>query len=157
MEHGRVTSVKYEDGVVYCDIQAFRKRANYEERPVLTPHSGFIQVPKEGQIVGIEKLKDGTRFVSEVIAKETASPDSMKEGELAIQLDNDTRLYFEEQANGDYNLYLEASGDLSIAAPGDVEIDAGGDVLIQGTKWSDHGHAYDWTDSGGSGVTDGPQ
>jgi hypothetical protein len=77
-------------------------------------HSGFIQIPKQGETVTMEKLNDGTRFISNVLSRESDTPDDMEEGELAIQLDSDTRIYFEEKQNGDYNLHLDASGDVFI-------------------------------------------
>lgn len=114
MEHGNVTSVTYEDGVVYCNVRAIRVNTEYEAIPVLKPHSGFIQVPEQGETVTMDRLKDGTRFISNVISREDGYPDDMEEGELALQLDSGTRVYFEEKQNGDYNLHLDASGDVFI-------------------------------------------
>lgn len=114
MEHGTVTSTKYEDGVVYCDVRPMRLANGYQNIPLLKPHSGFIQVPGQGETVTMEKLADGTRFISNVISRENNTPDDMTEGELAIQLDEETRIYFEEKQNGDYDLHLDASGDVFI-------------------------------------------
>lgn len=114
MEHGEVTSVKYNDNVIYCDVRPVRNSSPYPSVPILRPHSGFIQVPKQGNTVTMEKLDDGTRFITNVLSKEDSSPDNMREGELAIQLDEDTRIYFEEKNNGDYDLHLDASGDVYI-------------------------------------------
>lgn len=114
MEHGKVTSVTYDDGVVYCDVRPVRVNNEYEDVPVMKPHSGFIQVPKQKETVTMEKLNDGTRFISNVISKEEGTPDKMREGELAIQLDHETRVYFEENSDGDYDLHLDASGDVFI-------------------------------------------
>lgn len=80
----------------------------------MKPHSGFIQVPEQGEMVAIDQLNDGTRFISHVISSEDETPDEMKEGELAIQLDAGTRVHFEEKPNGDYDLHLDASGDVFI-------------------------------------------
>lgn len=113
MEHGNVTTTNYEDGVVYCSVRAIRAGIEYEDVPVMKPHSGFIQVPKQGETVTMEKLNDDTRFISNVISREDGYPDSMKEGELAIQLDQGSRIRFEETKNG-YDLHLDASGDVYI-------------------------------------------
>lgn len=114
MEHGTVTTVNYKEGVVYCNVRAIRLNNEYKNIPILKPHSGFIQIPKQGETVTMEKLDDGTRFISNVLSREASSPDNMREGELAIQLDEKTRIYFEEQNNGDYDLHLDASGEVYI-------------------------------------------
>lgn len=114
MEHGTVTTTNYKDGVVYCNVQAIRMNTEYRNIPLLKPHSGFIQVPKQGETVTMEQLDDGTRFISNVLSREIGTPDNLKEGELAIQLDEETRIYFEEKRDGDYNLHLDASGDVFI-------------------------------------------
>lgn len=141
MEHGRVTSVKYEGGIVYCDVKPIRTRTSYEDRPVLKSHSGIIEMPEQGDIVALEKLSDGTRFVSDVISKVEESPDSMKEGELVIQLDSNTKVEFRKRGDGKYDLNLSASGN----------------VTIDGIDFDEHTHDYDWTDTGGSGTTNAPQ
>jgi hypothetical protein len=114
MEHGKVTSTNYKDGVVYCDVRPMRLASGYQDVPLLKPHSGFIQVPQQGETVTMETLADGTRFISNVISRENDTPEDMAEGELTIQLDEGTRIYFEEKQNGDYNLHLDASGDVFI-------------------------------------------
>jgi len=114
MEHGTVTTVNYESGVVYCNVRAIRNKTEYEAVPVLKPHSGFIQVPKQGETVTIETLDDGTRFITNVISREREQPDVLDEGELILQLDAGTRIYFEKKKNGDHDLHLDASGDVYI-------------------------------------------
>jgi hypothetical protein len=141
MEHGKVTSVEYRDGVVYCGVRPMRTTSEYTALPVLKPHSGFIQVPQLGQQVTMEKLDDGTRFISNVLAKEGKYPEGMSKGDLAIQLDGGTKLNFKKQSNGDYNIELEASGN----------------ITIDGIDFDEHTHPYSWTDSGGSGKTDPPE
>lgn len=114
MEHGIVTSVNYNSGIVYCNVRASRVQMEYERVPLMKPHSGFIQVPTQGEKVTMEQLEDGTRFISNVMSREGAYPSSMEEGELTIQLDEQTEVRFEEQSNGDYDLHLGASGDVYI-------------------------------------------
>jgi hypothetical protein len=114
MEHGTVTSVTYKDGVAYCNVRAIRIDTEYRNVPVLKSHPGIIEMPKQGMKVAMEQLEDGTRFITNVISKEDAYPDEMEEGELTIQLDNETRISFEETQDGDYNLHLNASGDVFI-------------------------------------------
>lgn len=124
MEHGKVTSVEYRNGVVYCNVRPMRDNPDYTGVPVLKSHSGFIEVPKIGQQVAMEKLNDGTRFISDVISKEGESPETLSQGDLAIQLDGGTQLKFEQQSNGTYNLNISASGD----------------VLIDGIDFDEHTH-----------------
>jgi hypothetical protein len=129
MEHGTVTSVKYEEGAVVCSVQAIRVDTEYDNVAVLKPHSGFIQVPEQGETVAMHELNDGTRFITSVISKESGFPDDMGEGDLAIQLDSDTRVRFEKQSNGDYNLHLNASGE----------------VFIDGLNFDEHVHDFEDT------------
>ena len=114
MEHGKVTTVEYRDGVVYCNVRPVRAGVEYEAVPVLKPHSGFIQIPSQGDTVTMERLDKGTLFITNVLEKSDANPDNVREGELAIQLDKGTRIYFEKTDSGDYDLHLDASGDVYI-------------------------------------------
>jgi hypothetical protein len=114
MEHGKVTTVEYKDGVVYCNVRPMRTTSKYEALPVLKSHSGFIEIPKVGQQVMIDTLDDGTRFITDVLSKEEETPDEMSEGDLAIQLDGGTQLKFQKQSSGDYNLQISASGNVTI-------------------------------------------
>lgn len=127
MEHGTVTTVNYEAGVVYCEVRPVRLNQTYTDVPVMKPHSGFIQVPKQGETVAMHKLNDGTRFIGSVVSRESARPNDMSEGELQIQLDEETRLAFSERSDGNY----------------DVEIGSSGDVTINGVSFADHTHDYD--------------
>lgn len=157
MEHGTVTTVNYENGVVYCSVRPNRgSGGEYEDRPVLKSHSGFIQIPKQGDRVVLQKLSDGTRFISDVLSREDEYPEDPTEGDLAIQLDKNTRLVFQKRNDGKYNVDLGASGTLSLSATGSMSLDAPDGVFINGTKFQDHTHGYSWTDTAGSGDTDPP-
>lgn len=127
MEHDIVTSVNYDDGVVYCDLQTVRTTTGMPGVPVLKPHSGFVQVPSQGDLVTVEKLGDGTPFITNIIANADGAPEEMKEGEFAIQLDKGTRVAFKRKENGDYDLHLESSGD----------------VMINGVAFSEHTHSHE--------------
>lgn len=142
MEHGIVTSVTYEDGVVYCQLRTARTTDGLPGIPVLKPHSGFIQVPSQGDVVTVEELSDGTSFITNVAGQPGGVPDDMKEGELTIQLDNGTRLAFERNSSGNYDVHLESSGE----------------VVINGVSFSDHTHEYEdsTTDSTSQKETSGP-
>lgn len=148
MEHGRVTSVEYDDGVVYCDVKPVRTRTSYDSVPILKPHLGVVQRPEQGDVVSMEKLSDGTRFISGVISAVDEPPDSVGRGDLVIQLDSETKVAFRKQADGTFDLNLSASGDVTINAD---------NVTIDGIDFDEHRHDYDWTDGAGSGTTDVPK
>lgn len=114
MEHGKVTSVNYKDGTVACDVQAVRVNNEYKDVPVLKPHSGFIQIPEQGERVAIHKLDDDTKFITGVLSRDSGFPDDVTEGDLAIQLDSETRVKFEKKSSGDYELHINASGNVFI-------------------------------------------
>jgi hypothetical protein len=136
MEHGKVTSVEYKNGTVYCNVRPMRTTSEYTALPVLKTHSGFIQVPKLGQQVTMEKLDDGTRFISNVMADEEHSPEEVSEGDLAIQLDEKTQLRFEKRKDGKYDLQISASGN----------------VIIDGVDFDEHTHV-----DGDGKTTSGPK
>ena len=156
MEHGFVEITDYEDGVVYCGVNPIRSGGSYPDLPVLKPQSGFIQVPKEGDLVAIDELSDGTKFITNVISKTEASPDTMKEGDMVIQLDEQTKLVFKRNGKGSYNIQISASATLSLSAEGSISLDAPDGVFINGTKFQEHTHDHSWSDSGGSGTTTSP-
>lgn len=167
MKHGIITTVNYEEGVVYCDVRALRMENSHDKVPVLKPHSGFLQVPKQGDKVAMDELDDGTLFITGMVSREDDNPDSMREGEMAFQLDADTKLRFSETNDGNYDVEVGASGDLSLSVSGDLDIDASGNVtvdssssvIIDGTPFSEHVHEYtddetnDTGDGSGSSTT----
>jgi hypothetical protein len=127
MEHGTVTSVYYDDGVVYCDVSPVRTTEPYSEVPVLKSHSGFVKVPEQRDTVTMDTLADGKKFITGVVKRNTENPGDMKEGELAIQLDGNTTLAFKQKKNGDH----------------DVHIGSSGDVIINGVPFKEHTHQHD--------------
>jgi hypothetical protein len=164
MELGHVTTTNYEEGVVYCNVQPLRTSTPYEGVPVLRPHSGFIAVPEQGDTVMIDSLNDGTRFVTSVLNREEERPDKLREGELTIQLDADTRIRFKRRSDGTCDLLFGASGDMKLSSSGELALESKGDmklnsegsILVNGTDFEKHTHDYSWTDSGGSGTTNPP-
>jgi hypothetical protein len=153
MEFGNVTTVNYEDGVVYCSVSPIRFEAEYTNVAVLKSHSGFIQVPSQGDRVAMKKLKDGSRFISHVLSRERFTPDSMNEGELAIKLDEKTVLSFDKQADGTHDVTIGSSGDMALKSGGKLTMKSAGNlemtseksVLINGINFEEHTHDYDDT------------
>jgi len=130
MEHGSVTTVNYKDGVVYCSVRALRVNTEYRDVPVMKSHSGFIEVPEQGDIVAMDSLKDGTRFIQDVISTAKEVPDNVEEGELIVQLDKDTQASFRKTDDGKYNCNISASGELNLEANGTVSLKAGKELSI---------------------------
>ncbi|WP_372611603.1 hypothetical protein [Halomonas sp.] len=159
MEHGIITSTRYENGVILCDVQAIRVNTEYPDVPMLKPFSAFTVVPSIGQKVGMVKLSDGKRFITGVMAAEGegVQPASMEQGEVALQLDEATRLTFSKNSSGGYDIELSASGQITLNADGDVDLTAGGQVSLDGVPFDTHTHDYTWDDTAGSGTTDPPQ
>jgi hypothetical protein len=119
MEHGIITSVNYQQGVVLCDVQAIRVNESYENVPVLKPLGGYVQMPSPQQKVGIVSLDDDddARFIIGVMSRNrdaAARPDSMAPDEMTIQMDEDTKIDFSKNDNGTYDLDLAASGNITI-------------------------------------------
>lgn len=144
MEHGIITSTKYEQGVVLCNVQAVRIDTEYRNVPMLKPFAAFNVVPAIGQRVAMASLSDGTRLITDVIASnpDGSQPDDLAEGELSIQLDANTKLTFTKNANGDYDVDLTASGAVTVTATSDVDLTASGSVFINGINFENHIHPY---------------
>jgi hypothetical protein len=134
LEHGKVTSVNYEDGVVTCNVRAIRQNEEYSNVAVMRDFSGRISLPKERQTVLMNQLSDGTRIILGILAREENTPDSMRDGETTLKVDKDTEIAIEK--NGDNH---------------DVRISASGDVYIEGRRFTEHTHDYE--DSTGDGAS----
>lgn len=152
-QHGWITAVKYQDGVVLCDVQPFRVNTQFEDVPVLKQFSGFHLMPTVGQKVKLIELGEQTRFITDVITteEESARPASMQEGEVVFQFDADTKLTFTKDGAGNYNVDISASGDVNVSALGSIFID--------GIDFTAHTHTYtDSTDTTSTTrTTDPPQ
>lgn len=156
MEHGRVTDVYYSDGRVHCNVKSMtHSGTDYTEIPVVKTHAGFTKLPKEGQVVVMDKLDRRTRFITGVIATEKATQDSLREGELALQLDENTKLVFSKNGNN-HDIEISASGELSIEADGEIRMDAPDGIYLNGIDMTEHEHYYNWTDGAGTSYTNGP-
>lgn len=156
LEHGVITAVRYEDGVVVCDVQPVRATSDYKSVPVMKTFSGAHRHPNPGESVIMSRLDDGERVIIGYMSRnEDAIPDDLKPGELTIQVDEDTKVELDKQSDGSYDLNVSASGDVRIEpSDGDVKIDsANGNVLINGIDFSTHTH--DHSDSTISDTDDG--
>jgi hypothetical protein len=155
MEHGTIETVKMKDGIVYCNVDPLRYSALYEGVPVLKSHSGFIKMPKQGDMAMIDTLSDGSRYIQNVFSREPVHeipvPTNMKEGEMTFRLDEETQLTFSKTPDGKHNIDIQASKDVNIEAGRDINIEAGRDininadqdVVIQDIPFMDHVHSYD--------------
>jgi hypothetical protein len=151
MEHGIITSVNNDAGVISCDVMAIRVQTVYPNVPMLKPHQGFVSVPEQGMLVTIESLgtSDDARFITGIIGKVSESPDQISPGDVSFSFNDGTSMRFQRGDDGNY--------DLTISVEGDVEINASGDIIIDGIDFSNHTHDYSWTDSAGSDTTGGPE
>ena len=142
MEQGTVTNVSYNNGGVMCDVVPLRFDTTYSDVPVLKPHSSFNQIPKENQLVMMDKIDENTRFITHVLNREGAYPSNVREGDFSIQLDEDTKIEIKKNKNNNYDLNISSSGDLSLTANGDIDLSANGEVVIQGIPFLSHRHPY---------------
>lgn len=136
MEHGIVTSVRYQDGVPVCAVR-LKHRVDVEDKyvPVMRMHGSQFLVPEQDQLVQLLTLGD-QRFIIGVLdrGEDDFSPPDLSEGETAFRFDDGTTLSFTKDGSGGFNVSIEASGD--------VNITANGDVLIEGIAFSNHTHDY---------------
>lgn len=145
LEQGIVTSVDYNEGVVTCSVKPLRGSNAYPSVPVLKPIAGAVRMPKQGQKVAMASLDDDTRFILGVIARNADGerPDDAAPGDMTFQLDGDTKLEIADDGNGNYNVTLSGSGNLTVSAPnGTVTIDAS-EVTIDGIDFDQHTHDFE--------------
>lgn len=161
MERGIITSVYYDNGIIECDVQPFRNSGIYRRIEYLPSNIGLTEVPQQGNTVNMLEDTAGTRYIASLRSAGNFNPDSLKEGEVALQIDKQTKVLIERVGDGEHNVTLEASGtvnikssgDLSVESSGDVNLQADGDIYIEGIKFSDHSHTHD--DSTISDTSDG--
>jgi len=134
MEHGTVTTVKFRDGVTYCNVEPIRTDTEYKNIPVMKPHSGFIQIPEQGEKVAMHKLEGDRRFISHILGTKDGQPSDMEnlnEGELSLKFDSETEVSIRQDGEGGYDLAVSASGDVTIDAES---------VSINGIDFDSHTH-----------------
>lgn len=123
MEHVEVISVYYGNGAVVCDLLPIREdNQTYTKVPVMKPHSGFVQIPEQGDTVATQKLSDGTRFISHIVSVNKDGPNDMREGEVAIQLDSETQIYFQEKNDDTYDINISTSENLNLDSGGKIRL-----------------------------------
>jgi hypothetical protein len=130
MEQGVVTTVKYEKGVPVCNVQDQNRPTaeEYKNVPVMRMFKGMFIVPEQEQKVQMLKMGEA-RFIVGILdrGKGDITPPSLSEGEFSIKVDDGTEITITENGNGDH----------------DVDISASGQVTIDGTPFSDHVHKYE--------------
>jgi hypothetical protein len=177
MEHGIIETVRYEDGIVFCEIQAIRHTTTYNNVPILKSFGGEHKSPKPGQHVAMAKLDTGRRFIIGLITLDSSNEyppdDDLRPEEMVFQVDDETIVELRKSEDGEnYNINLQASGEINIDAPGTgplnittpgsgslnihgkdniVDIDSGNNVFIDGIDFDEHFHEHD--DDDGSTVS----
>lgn len=143
MERGIITSVYYDNGVIECDVQPFRASGAYTNVEFLPANSGFMASPEQGMTVNMDVGRDGRRYIVGLRSHQNAYPDSLKEGEIVLQIDDGTKIQITRNDDSNHQVAIEASDGVDIAASGDVNLEAGGDILIDGINFTQHTHDYD--------------
>lgn len=139
MEHGKITTVEFQDGIVYCNVRPVRYNVLYEGLPVLKSHSGFVELPKQGDTAIIDELDDGSKFITNFLSNEEVhsepnalpAEDEIREGDLTLRLDKQTQLTFSKANSGGYNIDISSSKNVNIESDGDVSIKSDGNINIQ--------------------------
>ena len=114
-EIGRVSSVYTKEGRVYVNVQLSRAGAEVRNIPFNRPFSGAMITPKEGDVVEVYQLRDGTRgarFTHN--PPESISMPDLEENELCFKWDDGTEILIEKNGSGDYDVRINASGNITI-------------------------------------------
>lgn len=136
IQFARITSVEVVDGYVYISTQPPRPGVEYRNIPLLRLFPGAIVTPKEGDIVAVHSLSDGSRIAT--LASSTPQDfelPALDENELVFQFSDGTRLQISRDATETFQIDIEADGD--------VNVNAGGAVYINGTDFQQHTHNYE--------------
>lgn len=128
MEHGQITSVNYDEGVVSCHVQKMdRVDVEYRDVPVMRNAAGHVVVPEVGETAVISELDDGTRVIVGFLSRlDDGQNPPADDGETVLRFDPDTELRFSRNADGTHDISLTASGD----------------VTIDGIDFDEHVHGY---------------
>lgn len=92
-----------------------------------TPYKGVWIVPEEGDAVEVTEV-DGQHLAQPVQnPADYAMPSGMQQGDIAFKVDAGTYVLMQKQGSGDYNIEIEASGD----------------VIIDGIDFDTHTHNFE--------------
>jgi hypothetical protein len=139
-----VSSVIVKSGAVFVNAYSPRRvNSEFTEVPILRSFAGEMPVPSEGDTVIISQTDTGQHYVDGVLTvmgSETDSPQIESE-EFAIHFDSGTSIIAEKDGSGNYNLTLNASGDVTI---GDAE---------NAVKLAVQNHTHDYDGGGDNSST----
>lgn len=146
----RVTSVSTENGKVFVTVQPPRPGVNYRDIPLLRLFPGAMVTPKEGDIVAVHTLPDGSKMATMASnSPQGVTMPDLSEGELCFRFSDGTQIKIAKNGGENYNVDIDADGDVNITATGSV--------FINGTDFEQHTHDYvDSTINGDSTRTTDP-
>lgn len=139
-------SVNYEEKTVYVDV-ASGPNQTHNGIEYRTGGRGIFVVPEFGDVVEIDTVGNGRRVAHSSHTDKTDSmPQNMSEGDIAINLNDNTVLHFKK--NGDvYDVDMKCDGELHLDAS-TITIGENGKTVA--TK--DHTHDYEDTGDTGDGT-----
>lgn len=142
MKHGQVSSIETtDDGLHLVTVVVSRAGVTYEKCPVLHSFSGEVQTLGEGSHVVIEKTDDGLWVVVGVLSTDEGSlPSDLESQERVIAFEDGTEFSITKDRNGDYNIDVAASGNVTINADGQVTIGDADNAVELAVQ--DHQHEY---------------
>lgn len=116
MKHGTVTSKRIvEAGHLEITLQSDRAGVTYENMPVAHTQPGSIQNIEEGWHVLVEQCDDGLWVVMGVLEADGADiPNSLEGREQSMIFDNGTEISARLNSDGDYDVTIKASGDVTL-------------------------------------------
>lgn len=136
-----------QDGHINVTVQSSRAGVVWPDVVVGQNHPGDVQNIEEGWHVALEECDDGLWILVSVLNTDPDDiPSSLDGRERSMKFDDGTEISARKNENGEYDITISASGDVTIGEASNAV-----KLAVQ-----NHTHNYTWTDSGGSGTTDGP-
>lgn len=160
-EVGTITRVQFDtDGPpeVKVDVR-ISPNIEHENIRYRSPGKGVWVVPEVGDIVEVSEAGSRGRVAHSARHQNTQTlPDNISEGDVVFELNGNTRLHFNKQGDGTYNVSLDCDGALQFTA---ADIFIGEDGNRKRVATEDHTHTFEYTGGGDnsstlSGTTDGP-
>jgi hypothetical protein len=153
----KITTIYSKDGIVLFDAEGYRVNVNYTNCIVPSRFRYEAYTPEQGDKVLIQKTDQGEYVLHSVLSVKVNSLPTLEEGEYILKFDENTKVHITPDGSGNYNIDVEAGGDISVSAQGDVTIDEGG--TPKKVAYQNHTHDYSGSTSDGasySGTTTQP-
>lgn len=113
---GQITSIYSEDGFITCDVRDYRITTTHDNVIIPSRFRYEATTPQEGDKVVIQKTDQGEWILQDVLSVSVPTLPDLEENEYVLRFEDGTRLEITKNGAGDYDVDIEASGDVDVSA-----------------------------------------